>query len=230
LPFFKSRRLLLVNPDNPRRPATSRYCVHQLDHFAVALVKSFGTDAFSVALAALLQGGAESTPHDATDASEPLITATLPTGERLALPRNANGEVTRSLLEAFCPKFAPGGKILYIAAAPAKSPFRNDQVLLSYGLASEPAFDLPDLVVHDTRKNRLVLVDAGERPIDDARRAELEKTFAQSSRRLVMITAFLSRLDLVRTIDHISTDTQAWVAESPSRLIQFNGSRVSGST
>jgi hypothetical protein len=72
-------------------------------------------------------------------------------------------------------------------------------------------------------------VDAsdGEQSIDEARRHELEVKFAHSSRRLVMVTAFSSRVDLVRTIDQISSETRAWVAECPSRLIQFNSGKNS---
>ena len=48
---------------------------------------------------------------------------------------------------------------------------------------------------------------------------DLEKAFGGSGRRLVMVTAFRSRLDLVRTMDRISSDTSVWIVESPFRLI-----------
>ena len=223
LPSFFARHVTLMNPDDPRRPATSRYCVHQLTPRALAVVRAFGSRTYPDMLASYREGSANRASDVVSAEVSAGTDATLPSGERLWLPHDAKSELTRSVLEVFCPKFTPGGKILYVAAAPELHPFRHERVLDAFGISDSTAV-LPDLVIHDTRKNRLVLVELGsvERVIDESRRRELTEKFARSTRRLAMISAFATRLDLVRTIDQISCDTAAWIADSPLRLIQFN--------
>ncbi|MEO6003373.1 MAG: BsuBI/PstI family type II restriction endonuclease [Opitutus sp.] len=228
LPGFFARHVILMNPDDPRRPRTSRYCVHQLAPNALAVIRAFGSRAYPDVLASYRETSADRVlGFDASVANEDMV-ATLPSGERLRLRHEPASELIRSVLEVFCAKFAPGGRILYVAGAPEAHPFRHEHVLESYGLVPESAAGLPDLVIHDTRKNRLVLVELGSvgRLIDEPRRRELADKFSRSTRRLVMITAFGTRLDLVRTIDQICCHTAAWIADSPLRLIQFDSPKA----
>ncbi len=221
LPFFKLRRLILLNADNPHRQANSRYCVYQLDPAFVAVLKTFGSELYMPALACFRDrhvglGDAVGSNPNPTD-----LPAVLPSGEQLWLPRTLEGEMTRSLLEVFCPKFAPGGDVLHVAGAPGNHALGNRAALKACRLFADPTLDLPDLVIHGPTENRFVLVDVAHRrgPIDDLRRQVLEKNFAEPGRRLVLVTAFRTRLDLVRTIDQIASDTSVWIAESPFRLI-----------
>lgn len=220
LKFLVDRRLVLVNPDNPERSASSRFCVYQLEPTFASLLKSFGTETYSAALDRLRHRNTG--PVIAAEGRSQGHTAVmLPSGEEIWLLRDSASEFTRSLLEVFCPKFAPGGNVVHVGGvAPSHSLSRREN-LKDYGFDVDPALDLPDLIVHGPTKNRFVLVDITHRrgPIDDQRRKDLEKAFGGPGRRLVMVTAFRSRLDLVRTMDRISSDTSVWIVESPFRLI-----------
>jgi len=89
---------------------------------------------------------------------------------------------------------------------------------------------MPDVVVHDTKRNWLLLIEAvtSAGPVDRKRRKELKELFAGCKAGLVFVTAF-SRRDVMRSfLTQISWETEVWVAESPTHLIHFNGERFLG--
>jgi hypothetical protein len=89
---------------------------------------------------------------------------------------------------------------------------------------------MPDVIVHFTERNWLVLIEAvtSHGPIDPKRREELKRLFAGSKVGLVLVTAFLTRRAMVQYLDQISWETEVWVAESPTHMIHFNGKRFLG--
>jgi len=89
---------------------------------------------------------------------------------------------------------------------------------------------MPDLVVHYTERNWLVLIEAvtSHGPVDPKRHAELRSLFGESSAGLVFVTSFVDRRALAKYVGAISWETEVWVAESPDHLIHFNGDRFLG--
>lgn len=89
---------------------------------------------------------------------------------------------------------------------------------------------MPDLVVHFTEKNWLVLVEAvtSHGPVNAKRRGELKALFEGSFAPLVYVTAFLTRRALNEYLGEIAWETEVWVAEAPTHLIHFNGERFLG--
>lgn len=65
-------------------------------------------------------------------------------------------------------------------------------------------------------------------PVDGKRHDELARLFAASSAGLVFVTAFPSRALMARYVPEIAWETEVWVADAPSHLIHFNGSRFLG--
>jgi hypothetical protein len=89
---------------------------------------------------------------------------------------------------------------------------------------------MPDVVVHYTSKNWLVLVEAvtSHGPVNPKRRQELSELFTDSTAGIVYVTAFMNRRTMIRYLDEISWETEVWIAESPTHLIHFNGERFLG--
>jgi hypothetical protein len=89
---------------------------------------------------------------------------------------------------------------------------------------------MPDLVIHFTEKNWLVLIEAvtSHGPISPKRLAELRVLFADSKPGLVFVTAFLDRHALLKYIHEIAWETEVWVADAPEHMIHFNGERFLG--
>lgn len=65
-------------------------------------------------------------------------------------------------------------------------------------------------------------------PVDGKRHEELARQFADSSAGLVYVTAFPSRALAGRYMTEIAWETEVWIAEAPTHLIHFNGSRFLG--
>ncbi|MDE2103338.1 MAG: restriction endonuclease, partial [Patescibacteria group bacterium] len=89
---------------------------------------------------------------------------------------------------------------------------------------------MPDVIVHHTAKNWLLLIEAvtSHGPVDAKRHEELRKLFAGSKAPLVYVTTFLTRRDMAKYLTEIAWETEVWVAEAPSHLIHFNGIRFLG--
>ena len=89
---------------------------------------------------------------------------------------------------------------------------------------------MPDVVLHFTAKNWLLLVECvtSHGPVDGKRHAELAKLFAGSTAGLVYVTAFPNRAIMGRYLGEIAWETEVWVADAPSHLIHFNGVRFLG--
>ena len=89
---------------------------------------------------------------------------------------------------------------------------------------------MPDVVLHFTAKNWLLLVESvtSHGPVDGKRHAELARLFAGSTAGLVYVTAFPNRAIMGRYLGEIAWETEVWVADAPSHLIHFNGVRFLG--
>ena len=99
-----------------------------------------------------------------------------------------------------------------------------------WALKVEEHGKMPDVVVHHTEKNWLVLIEAvtSHGPVNPKRRHELKELFSKSTAGLVFVTAFLDRRAMLKYLNDISWETEVWVADSPTHLIHFNGERFLG--
>ena len=105
-----------------------------------------------------------------------------------------------------------------------------DCALSDLGVKIEHHGKMPDVIVHYTEKNWLVLIEAvtSHGPIDPKRKEELTRLFKGSKAGPVFVTAFLTRKAMIEYLDQISWETEVWVAESPTHMIHFNGKRFLG--
>ena len=89
---------------------------------------------------------------------------------------------------------------------------------------------MPDLVLLDSARNWLVLVEAvtSHGPVSVQRHAELETLFAGCTADLVYVTAFPELSIMTRYLADISWETDVWVAQAPTHLIHFDGQRLLG--
>ena len=89
---------------------------------------------------------------------------------------------------------------------------------------------MPDVVVHDTKRNWLLLVEAvaSAGAVDWKRRKELKELFKGCKAGLLFVTAFEARRAMQSFLPQISWETEVWVAEDPDHLIHFDGERFLG--
>jgi hypothetical protein len=85
-------------------------------------------------------------------------------------------------------------------------------------------------LLYDAKRNWLLLVEAvtSHGPMDAKRHGELAVLFAASPAGLVYVTAFPNRSVMSRYAGEIAWESEVWVADAPTHLIHFNGSRFLG--
>ncbi len=128
----------------------------------------------------------------------------------------------------FASCFTPAGKLIYVGDTDEKFAHFNEASLAVLGVTIDAHGKIPDVIIHFTEKNWLVLIEAvtSHGPINPKRKTELENLFISSTVPLVMVTAFLSRKAMAEYLSDISWETDVWVAEEPTHLIHFNGQHL----
>jgi hypothetical protein len=136
----------------------------------------------------------------------------------------------KRIIEEMCPRFVAGGTVLYIGDAEDKFLNLDAEYLQRLGVAIPAPAKMPDVVVHDTRRNWLLLIEAvtSAGPVDRKRRRELKDLFVGCNAGLVFVTAFANREGMRSFLTQLSWETEVWIAEDPDHLIHFNGERFLG--
>ena len=136
----------------------------------------------------------------------------------------------KAIIEEFAPRFAPGCTLVYAGDTGAKWAYFNKPLLNSLGVTLDSHGKMPDVLLYFNDKNWLLLIESvtSHGPVDGKRHGELASLFANSTAGLVFVTAFPNRKLMGRYLGEIAWETEVWVADSPSHLIRFNGTRFLG--
>lgn len=158
------------------------------------------------------------------------IPVALSNGEEIKLLPGRQSVLIKKILDDLCSLYTPAGRVLYVSNTKDKWAYFDPSALRSIGVEIEEHGKMPDVVVHHVEKGWLVLIEAvtSHGPVNPKRRQELKELFAGSKIGLVFVTAFLERRAMIKYLNDISWETEAWVADSPTHLIHFNGERFLG--
>jgi hypothetical protein len=227
---FVDGGVALYNPDEPSRPVNSPNAVYQISPEARALVRAFGSKAWPEALAifrAQRQGLAERYAAARVMREVPLK---LGDGQELRLSPGAHSELIRQIVEVFGPRYAPGGILLYAGDTGEKLSHFDNTALTALGVNVDSHGKMPDVVIHYTERDWLLLCEAvtSHGPVDGKRHAELKQLFKNSTAGLVFVSAFPSRVVMARHLDALAWETEVWCADTPTHVVHFNGERFLG--
>lgn len=228
--FFTESGLLLRNPDQPDRPTNSGKTVYKIEPTALALLQSHGSDFWPKQLAAYLKQGASIRAEIHRERSLTRVPVTLPDGRTLSLSAGGQNPLIKAIVEEFCPRFTPGAVVAYLGDTETKFLHFDSDYLAKLGVTLDSAAKMPDVVIHDHKRNWLILIEAvtSAGPVDGKRRMELKKLFNKSSAGLVFVTAFETRRAMQSFVSQISWESEVWIADAPDHLIHFNGERFLG--
>ncbi len=228
--YFVEAGMVLRNPDNPQRPTNSGNTVYQIEPTALALLRVFGTLAWHAQSKDYLAAGDAIRKEIERHRNLARVAVSMPSGETVTLSPGGQNPLIKSVIEEFCPRFVPGGTVAYIGDTEAKFLHLDAAYLEGLGVVIAAAAKMPDIVVHDTRRNWLILIEAVSTagPVDGKRRKELKQLFQGCRAGLVFVTAFETRAAMQGFLSQISWETEAWIADNPDHLIHFNGERFLG--
>lgn len=228
--FFTEEGLLLRNPDDPNRPTNSGKTVYQVESTALNLLRKVGTLEWPAALKSYLRSREAIKDEIARKRDLARVPVTLPDGSQVALSPGGQNPLIKAIIEQFCPAFAPGGVVLYIGDTENKFVHLETAGLTELGVTLDSAAKIPDVIVHDTAKNWLLLIEAvtSAGPVDGKRRKELKELLAGCKAGLVFVTAFENRRTMQTFLSQIAWESEVWIAEDPNHMIHFNGERFLG--
>ncbi len=228
--YFVESGLLLRNPDDPARPTNSGKTVYQFEAHALELVRAFDALEWSGKLKAYLASRDRIRKELERDRKLARIPVNLPSGKTVTISPGGQNPLIKTVIEEFCPRFVSGGTVLYIGDAEDKFLHLDAEYLQRLGVAIPAPAKMPDVVVHDTRRNWLLLIEAvtSAGPVDRKRRRELKDLFSGCKACLVFVTAFANREAMRSFLTQLSWETEVWIAEDPDHLIHFNGERFLG--
>ena len=227
---FVQMGLALLNPDDPSRPANSPKSVYRIEPSVLALLQRYGTDEWAGALAAWLASGEGNNRLAEQARAMERIPVTLPDGRRFELTPGGQNVLVREIVEEFAPRFTPGGYVVYVGDAGRKHLVYDERYMKKLGVEIDPHGKMPDVVIHHTERNWLVLVEAvtSHGPVNVLRHNQLKDLFAGIAAGLVFVTAFLHRAAMRGYLPEIAWETEVWLADAPEHLIHFNGERFLG--
>lgn len=89
-----------------------------------------------------------------------LIPVTAPDGSQIELTKGGQNPLIAKIIEEFCPRFTPGGQVLYAGDAGKKFNPLGEAKLQKLGLKLDKHGKMPDVIVHYLQEDWLVLIEA----------------------------------------------------------------------
>ncbi len=227
---FVDAGLALRNPDKLDRPTNSPKTVYQIEHEVFALLKTYGTAAWGAKLKEYLPTQKSLSARYAKVREQILIPVRIAVGKEIQISPGEHSELIKAIIENFGPRFVPDGVLIYAGDTGDKWGYFDEALLAKLGVAVDSHGKMPDVVIYFPERNWLLLIESvtSHGPVDGKRHQELSRLFAGSSAGLVYVTAFPSRALMTRYLPDIAWESEVWVADAPSHLIHFNGTRFLG--
>jgi hypothetical protein len=228
--YFVEAGMVIRNPDDPNRPTNSGKTVYQIEPNALELFRAFGALEWSGKLKSYLATQDRIRKKLLRERKLTRIPVKLPSGKTVTISPGGQNPLIKTVIEEFCPRFAPGGTVIYIGDTEDKFLHLDANYLQCLGVSIPGPAKMPDVVVHDTTRNWLLLIESvtSAGPVDRKRRRELKDLFAGCKAGLVFVTAFSTREIMRSFLTQISWETEVWIADDPEHLIHFNGERFLG--
>lgn len=221
------------NDDDPDRTTNSPKNVYRVSLSVIRMYSGSDDDTsseFRIALEEYLAYAPSLLELQREERRMAKIPVRMPSNEIAYINPGGQNKLIKSMVEEFCPRFAPGGQVLYIGDADSKTSNYNKELLSSLGINLDMHGKMPDLVVYQRDKNWLFLMEAvtTHGPVNPLRKKNLESLFGGSQAGIVYVSCFPNRQVLRSHLVDIAWETEVWLESDPTHMIHFNGSRFMG--
>ncbi|MBI2193243.1 MAG: restriction endonuclease [Planctomycetes bacterium] len=145
---FVQMGLLVANPDDPHRPVNSPANRYQVAPALLKLARTYGTPAWKASLAAFIATANALGRLQPKERAMALVPVRLPSGKRVSLTAGGQNELVKRIIEEFCPRFTPGGTVVYLGDTGQKQRHVEAGYLDRLGVEIDEHGKMPDVVVH----------------------------------------------------------------------------------
>lgn len=227
---FVQARIVDYNPDDTKLPVNSPKAHYALTAEALEVIKSYKTKNWKKTLTQFLEEVGKLSDVYLKERELNQIPVTLQNGKKIKLSAGKHNEVQAAIVEQFAPRFANGGVLLYLGDTAKKDLHVDVQELKNLGIPIDQHSKLPDVVIFDTKRNWLFLIEAvtSHGPVSPKRLLELEEFLKDCKVGKVYVTAFPDMTEFKKHSNNIAWETEVWLMEVPDHMIHFNGDRFVG--
>lgn len=227
---FEQARLIDRNPDDPARPTNSGDTVYQLTIEAHKVLRRFSKKDFTAKCAAFIQRHGSLTAAYSRARNMVKVRLKLPDGSTAELSPGIHNELQRRIIEDFAARFTRDAVLVYLGDSANKRLIMSTQILKSLSIPTMSHDKLPDVVLYETGRNWLFLIEAvtSHGPVSPKRHAELEQMLKDCTADRVYVTAFTDFADFKKYAADIVWESEVWIADFPDHMIHFNGGKFLG--
>ncbi|HDR1436441.1 TPA: restriction endonuclease [Pasteurella multocida] len=227
---FVDAGICLYNPDQPDRPVNSPCAVYQIEPNLLQVLKSYGTADYECLLDAYQQQRQTLAEMYARAREMMMIPLQIPNGQTIQLSVGPHSQLIKDIVVSFGSRYVPGGTLVYVGDTGDKHGFFDVELLKSLGVQLDNHGKLPDVVIYNQDKNWLFLIESvtTHGPVDHKRYSELTILFKNCTAGLVFVSAFPDSKTYAKYSSVIAWETEVWIADAPTHMIHFNGTRFLG--
>lgn len=221
---------VLHNDDDPERPINSPKNCYRLTPMVLAVVRAIDSSRYDRAVNRFVNNVETWREQQAETRKIHRVPVSMPDGRTISLSPGGQNLLMRQIVEEFCPRFTPGGSVLYIDDTDHALGTVLPDMAMGLPLKMPEHGKAPDLIVLDREHNWLFLMEACSThgPIDVTRKRELLELFSDAGHGLVLVSCFPGRDIMRKYLSELAWETEAWCADSPDHLIHLDGKRFLG--
>lgn len=218
------------NPFEPNLPTNSPRAHYAISEAALKAVESFGSSEFESNVTQFLSRRTALLEVFQRRRTKQLVPVKFPNGKQVSLSPGAHNKLQKAVVEDFATRFPEEPTLLYLGDTAKKSLYIEAEILKSLRFPITEHDKLPDIVIFDSKRNWIFLVEAvtSHGPMSKKRVVELEQMLHDCPAGIIYVSAFLDMKEFRRNIDEIAWETEVWIAEIPDHLIHFNGDKFLG--
>ncbi|NTW68648.1 MAG: restriction endonuclease, partial [Chlorobiaceae bacterium] len=157
---FCDAGIALYNPDKPDRAVNSPKAVYQIEPSTLALLRTFGIDTWHETLTTYLSKRETLIARYANVREQNRIPVEIAPGKKITLSPGKHSQLIKAVIKDFASRFAPGSVLVYAGDTGEKWGYFDAPLLSKLGIDVDSHGKMPDVVLHYTEKNWLLLVEA----------------------------------------------------------------------
>lgn len=227
---FVDAGICLYNPDEPNRAVNSPKAVYQIESNLLQVLRAYGSPQYEQMLCAYQEQRQTLAQIYARERDMAMIPLQIPNGQKIQLSAGSHSQLIKDIVESFGSRYVPGGALVYVGDTGDKHGFFDVDLLKSLGVELDNHGKLPDVVIYNQDKNWLFLIESvtTHGPVDHKRYGELTTLFKDCAAGLVFVSAFPDSKTYAKYSSVIAWETEVWIADAPTHMIHFNGTRFLG--
>lgn len=158
------------------------------------------------------------------------VPVSMPDGSVVNLSAGGQNLLIKAMVEEFCPRYTPGGEVVFIDDTDKKQDRSSHPILDRFGITIPEHGKAPDLIVWMEDKGWLFLMEACSThgPIDVIRKKDLGELFQGAKGHIVYVSCFPDRAVMRKYLTDLAWETEAWCAEDPDHMIHLDAHKFLG--